>query len=149
MNDNYPFDKVGKKMPYKMPEDFFSQMQANVLAEVAKEENEKRKAEQQISEKLVSERQTSVKPRKAMLKRICLAAASIAACVCLVVGIGYSVLSSDGESKSSSASTVNVASANSSSASEHSVDKAYDNLTSEEQQELNATYANDVYLCME
>lgn len=142
MNDNYPFDKVGKKMPYKMPKDFFCQIQANVLAEVAKEENEKRKAE----------KQTSVKPRKAMLKRICLAAASIAACVCLVVGIGYSVLSSDGESKSSSsssASTVNVASANASSASEHSVDKAYDNLTSEEQQELNATYANDVYLCME
>lgn len=147
MNDNYPFDKVGKKMPYTMPEDFFSQMQANVLAEVAKEE--KLKAEQQTSVKLVSERQTSVKPRKAIVKRIYLAAASIAACVCLVVGIGYSVLSSDGESKSSAASTVNVASANASSASEHSVDKAYDNLTSEEQQELNATYANDVYLCME
>ena len=147
MNDIYPFDKVGKKMPYKMPGDFFSQMQANVLAEVAKEE--KLKAEQQTSVKLVSERQTSVKPRKAMLKRIYLVAASIAACVFLVVGIGYSVLSSDGESLSSAASTVNVASANVSSASEHSVDKAYDNLTAEEQQELNATYANDVYLCME
>ena len=84
-----------------------------------------------------------------MLKRIYLVAASIAACVCLVVGIGYSVLSSDGESQSSAASTVNVASTNASSASEHSVDKAYDNLTAEEQQELNATYANDVYLCME
>lgn len=147
MNDNYPFDKVGKKMPYKMPENFFSQMQANVLAEVAKEE--KLKDEQRTSEKLVSKRQTSVKPRKAVLKRIYLAAASIAACICLVVGIGYSVLSSDGESKSSVASTANVASANASSASEHSVDKAYDNLTLEEQQELNATYANDVYLCME
>lgn len=142
MNDNYPFDKVGKKMPYKMPEDFFSQMQANVLAEVEKEK--KLKAGQQTSVKLVLER-----PRKAMLKRIYLAAASIAACVCLVVGIGYSVLSSDGESQSSAASTVNVASTNASSASEHSVDKAYDNLTAEEQQELNATYANDVYLCME
>ena len=139
MNDNYPFDKVGKKMPYKMPEDFFSQMQANVLAE-----EEKLKAGQQTSVKLVLER-----PRKAMLKRIYLVAASIAACVCLVVGIGYSVLSSDGESQSSAASTVNVASTNASSASEHSVDKAYDNLTVEEQQELNATYANDVYLCME
>lgn len=137
MNDNYPFDKVGKKMPYKMPEDFFSHMQANVLAEVEKEE------------KLKAGQQTSVKSRKAMLKRIYLAAASIAACVCLVVGIGYSVLSSDGESQSSAASTVNVASTNASSASEHSVDKAYDNLTAEEQQELNATYANDVYLCME
>ena len=60
MNDNYPFDKVGKKMPYKMPEDFFSQMQANVLAEVEKEE--KLKAGQQTSVKLVLER-----PRKAML----------------------------------------------------------------------------------
>ena len=147
MNDNFPFDKVGKKMPYKMPEDFFSQMQANVLAEVEKEE--KLKAEQQTSVKLVSERQASMKPRKATLKQICLVAASIAACICLVVGIGYSVLSSDGEGESSAASTVHVASVNASSASEHSVDKAYDNLTTEEQQELNATYANDVYLCME
>lgn len=149
MNDNYIFDKVGKKMPFKMPEDFFCKMQANVLAEVAKVENEKLMAGQQASVKLIPEGHTSVKPRKAMLKRIYLAAASIAACVCLAVGIGYSVLLSDGESKSSSVSTVNVASANASSASEHSVDKAYDNLTAEEQQELNATYANDVYLCME
>lgn len=134
MNDNYPFDKVGKKMPYKIPEDFFSQMQANVLAEVAKVEREKQKAEQQ----------TSMKPRKAVIKRFWLAAASVAACVCLILGIGYSVLSSDVDVKASVTSTVNVASA-----SEHSVDKAYDSLTSEEQQELNATYANDVYLCME
>ena len=70
MNDNYPFDKVGKKMPYKMPEDFFSQMQANVLAEVEKEE--KLKAGQQTSVKLVLER-----PRKAMLKRIYLAATTM------------------------------------------------------------------------
>lgn len=144
MNDNNPFEKVGKKMPYKMPDDFFAQMQANVLAEVAKEESEKRKANLEAEA-----RSASNNPRKAIIKRISLAVASFAACVCLVVGIGYSVMSSDGDSTSSVASSASVASAQASSASEHSVDKAYDNLTLEEQQELNATYANDVYLCME
>ena len=134
MENEYNFEKVGKKMPFTMPEDFFNQMQANVLAEVAKEENEKKMAGQPAVGTL----------RKVMVKRIWLAAASIAACVCLVIGIGYSMMSSDGESEASAASSVNVASA-----SEHSVDKAYDNLTVEEQQELHATYANDVYLCME
>lgn len=125
MTNESNLDRVGKKMPYLMPEGFFKQMQANVLAEVEKEE-------------MAKALQMEMKHRrKAKLVRLYVAAASIAACICLAVLVGRSFLSSDSAAPQHSAASV------------ASVDKAYDNLSNEEQQELNATYANDVYLCME
>lgn len=125
MTNEYNLDRVGKKMPYLLPEGFFGQMQANVLAEVEKE-------------KMAKASQVEMKHRrKAKLVRLYVAAASIAACICLAVLVGRSFLSSDSAAPQHTAASV------------ASVDKAYDNLSNEEQQELNATYANDVYLCME
>lgn len=125
MTNEYNLDRVGKKMPYQMPEGFFVQMQAKVLAEVEKE-------------KMAKASQVEMKHRrKAKLVRLYVAAASIAACICLAVLVGRSFLSSDSAAPQHTAASV------------ASVDKAYDNLSNEEQQELNATYANDVYLCME
>lgn len=125
MTNEYNLDRVGKKMPYQMPEGFFEQMQAKVLAEVEKE-------------KMAKASQVEMKHRrKAKLVRLYVAAASIAACICLAVLVRRSFLSSDSAAPQHSAASV------------ASVDKAYDNLSNEEQQELNATYANDVYLCME
>ena len=125
MTNESNLDRVGKKMPYLMPEGFFKQMQANVLAEVEKEE-------------MAKASQVEMKHRrKAKLVRLYVAAACIAACICLAVLVGRSFLSSDSAAPQHSAASV------------ASVDKAYDNLSNEEQQELNATYANDVYLCME
>lgn len=121
MTNEYNLDRVGKKMPYLMPEGFFGQMQANVLAEVEKEEMAK------ASQMEMKHR------RKAKLVRLYVAAA----CICVAVLVGRSFLSSDSAAPQHSAASV------------ASVDKAYDNLSNEEQQELNATYANDVYLCME
>lgn len=121
MDREYNLDRVGKKMPFSMPEDFFDKMQANVLAQVAKEEQQKKKH-----------------PRKAMVRRIWLAAASVAAAVSVVLLIG------NGVSVDSSASQeVTLV------ASMAPVDKAYDQLSTEEQQEVYATYANDVLLGME
>lgn len=125
MTNEYNLNRVGKNMPYLMPEGFFGQMQANVLAEVEKEE-------------MAKASQVEMKHRrKAKLVRLYVAAASIAACICVAVLVGRSFLSSDSAAPQHSAASV------------ASVDKAYDNLSNEEQQELNATYANDVYLCME
>lgn len=126
MEKEYDFEGVGKKMPYTVPDDFFAKMQAHVLAEVEKEE----KAKQRHQSKLV---------------RMYVSVASIAACVCLGCFIGYSLMSNsvagssmtqDGMRKEAISSVA-------------SVDKAYDKLSSDEQQELSATYANDVYLSME
>lgn len=119
MNQDYNFERVGKKMPFTMPDDFFDKVQANVLAEVAKEEKMKQ-----------------AKHHKAKVVRLFLAVASMAACVCFAVLVGRSVMGTDTKAQHPVASVA-------------SVDKAYENLSADEQQELNATYANDVYLCME
>ena len=119
MNQDYNLERVGKKMPFSMPDDFFAQVQANVLAEVAKEEKMKQ-----------------AKRHKAKMVRLFVAVASMAACVCFAVLVGRSVMGADTASQHPAASVATV-------------DKAYENLSADEQQELNATYANDVYLCME
>lgn len=120
MDREYNLDRVGKKMPFTMPEDFFDKVQANVLAQVALEEQKKKKH-----------------PRKAMMRRIWLAAASVAASVSMLLLIGNAVGDNDSSQK---VKTV---------ASMAPVDKAYDQLSAEEQQEVYATYANDVLLGME
>lgn len=129
MVQEYNLDRLGKKMPFSAPDGFFERIQANVLVEVAKEEKAKA-AQVELAAKAKSS-------RKAKKIRLYIATASIAACVCLVVLIGRSFFGSSAvESQCSSASVA-------------AVDKAYENLSADEQQELNATYANDVYLCME
>lgn len=126
MEKEYDFEGVGKKMPYTVPDDFFAKMQAHVLAEVEKEE----KAKQRHHSKLV---------------RMYVSVASIAACVCLGCFIGYSLMSNSvaGSSMTQDGMRQETISGVA------SVDKAYDKLSSDEQQELSATYANDVYLSME
>ena len=123
MDKEYNLESVGKRMPYSLPNDFFDKMQADVLAEV--ENEERQKAERKKHR------------HRARLVRLYLSAAAVAASICLVVlSKSYWV---DGTSHDSSAASVNTA----------QVDKAYDNLSTEEQEELNATYANDVYLSMQ
>ena len=117
MDREYNLDRVGKKMPFTMPEDFFDKVQANVLAQVALEEQKKKKH-----------------PRKAMMRRIWLAAASVAASVSMLLLIGNAVGDNDSSQEVASMAPV---------------DKAYDQLSAEEQQEVYATYANDVLLGME
>lgn len=130
MAQEYNFNKVGKKMPFSAPDGFFERMQANVLAEVAKEEEAKKVMKIRMTAQARSH-------RKAKMIRLYMAVASIAACVCLVLLVGRSFFGSGAVETQHSAASVAT------------VDKAYDNLSTDEQQELNATYANDVYLCME
>ena len=37
MNKDFDFDKVGKRMPYQVPESFFNQFESNVMQEVKSE----------------------------------------------------------------------------------------------------------------
>lgn len=126
MEKEYDFKDVGKKLPYTVPDDFFAKMQAHVLAEVEKEEEAKQR-------------------HRSKLVRMYVSVASIAACVCLGCFIGYSLMgnsvvgSSVTQDGMRQETIFGVA----------SVDKAYDELSYDEQQELSATYANDIYLSME
>ena len=123
MDKEYDMNKVGKKMPFSMPEGFFDRVQENVLAEVAKEEKMK-----------LSQERGAIRHR-AKVHRMYVAVASLAASVCLAILVGKAVMDQGHDTlpKTSMAP----------------VDKAYDALTQEEQQELNSTYANDIYLSME
>ena len=48
MNPDFDFDKVGKRMPYKVPDDFFSKMEKDIWKEVSGKMPEKRADEQAI-----------------------------------------------------------------------------------------------------
>ena len=37
MSNDFDFDKIGKRMPYRVPEQFFDNMEANVLGVVGRE----------------------------------------------------------------------------------------------------------------
>lgn len=37
MNKDFDFDKVGKRMPYQVPDSFFAQLESNVMQEVKSE----------------------------------------------------------------------------------------------------------------
>lgn len=125
MGKEYNLERIGKRMPYSLlPEGFFDQMQANVLSAVEKEE--------------LSKAEHRTHRHCARVVRLYLSAAAVAASICLVVVLAKSYLV-DNTQHDSSAATVNTI----------QVDKAYDNLSTEEQEELNATYANDVYLSMQ
>lgn len=43
MEDNFDFDKVGKRMPYKVPQDFFDKITENTLAEAERRTAVKKK----------------------------------------------------------------------------------------------------------
>jgi hypothetical protein len=48
MNPDFDFDKVGKRMPYKVPDDFFSKMEKDIWEEISVKMPEKRTDEQAI-----------------------------------------------------------------------------------------------------
>lgn len=43
MKQEFNFEQVGKRLPYTVPEDFFSQMEKDLMKKVKKENNHKRK----------------------------------------------------------------------------------------------------------
>lgn len=64
MDQQYDLDRIGKRMPYKVPEDFFSKLEDNVLEGVA--------------EKEIAEKNTSRKRFRLVTSAIVAVAASVA-----------------------------------------------------------------------
>ena len=44
MEQNYDFSKIGKQMPYTVPDSFFDQLEERVMSEVVKAQKKKKKA---------------------------------------------------------------------------------------------------------
>lgn len=124
-------EKIGKRMPYSIPSNLFERVQDNVLAQIRKEEEQKnRKQETWQQDKL----QQALPHRKAIIRRLYVAITAVAASVCLVLIFQL------GTNKDShiinKQQTVSLS----------TVDKAYDNLSQEEQENLVADYDNDIYM---
>ena len=116
--------RVGKRMPYTVPSDnFYGRLQAQVLQQVAREEQEK--AARRLQR------------HRGRLVRLYLGAAAVAASICLAVVMVKGLFSAP-DGQSTAAQQVRVGT--------QQVDAAFDKLTAEEQELLKATYANDVYL---
>ncbi len=119
-NNNDILERIGKRTPYAMPTNLFERMQDQVMGrigEIDREEPVKRH-------------------RRAIIVRLSVAAAAIAASVCLVLVLRLGNVDS-GESGTPQ------------SANSATVDKAYDNLSQEERNNLIADYKNDIYMSLQ
>lgn len=121
-NDNDILEKIGKRMPYSMPDDLFDRVQGNVLKRV---------------EEMERETQTK-KQRKPLVRRLTIAITAIAASVCVVCLLHFGNFGNDGSNTTTQQAAITNA-----------VDKAYDNLSQEEQENLLADYSNDVYMSLQ
>jgi len=120
-NDN--LEKIGKKMPYSMPEGLFERVQSNVLKRIDEMEEQK--------------------PKKALIRRLTIAITAIAASVCAVCMLYF------GNVGDGNGNNANQLSKQQQAASTSAVDKAYDNLSQEEQENLLADYSNDIYMSLQ
>ena len=111
--------RIGKRTPYAMPDDLFGRMRKRVMKRI---------------DEIGKERQ-AMKRRRARIVRLSVAATAIAASVCLV----FLLRLGDDNSNGSMSKAVNRT----------SVDKAYDNLSQQERENLLADYKNDIYMSLQ
>lgn len=140
-NDNDYLEKIGKKMPYSMPEGLFERVQDNVLNRIDEMEEEKRLVtfKKQQQERL----QKQQKPKKALIRRLTITITAIAASVCTVCMLYLGNIGDGNGDNGHQLSKQQQA------ASTQAVDKAYDNLSQEEQENLLADYNNDIYMSLQ
>lgn len=140
-NDHNYLEKIGKKMPYSMPEGLFERVQSNVLKRIDEMEEEKRL--DAFKEQQQKNSQKQGKPKKTLIHRLTIAITAIAASVCAVCMVYFGNIG-DGNGNSS-----HQLSKQQQATSTQAVDKAYDNLSQQEQQDLLADYSNDIYMSLQ
>ncbi len=118
-NDNDILERIGKRTPYAMPTNLFERMQDQVMDRISEIDREK----------------PVKRHRRAIIVRLSVAAAAIAASVCLVLVLRLGN-GDEGNGMSQSANSAMV-------------DKAYDNLSQEERNNLIADYKNDIYMSLQ
>ncbi len=132
-NDN--LEKIGKKMPYTIPEGLFERVQSNVLEQIDELEKEKglENSQKQLKD---SEHQAQKQQKKALSRRLTITLTAIAASLCAICILHFgNIENNSNPSKHQQQATSTIA-----------VDKAYDSLSQEEQESLLADYSNDIYL---
>lgn len=115
--------KIGKRTPYTMPDDLFGRMREQVMRRM---------------DEIGKERQTQ-KHHRTLIARLAVAATSIAASACLVFMLRLGNVNSGENSGDGTPQASNST----------SVDKAYDNLSQQERENLLADYKNDIYMSLQ
>ncbi len=120
-NNDDKLKMVGKRMPYTMPNDLFGRMQNKVMGRI----NE------------IDKERLARKHRDTIFLRLSVAVTAIAASVCIVVLLRFGNGNDNG-----SYGTQQTANST-------SVEKAYENLSQEERNNLLADYKNDIYMSLQ
>lgn len=115
--------KIGKRTPYTMPDDLLGRMREQVMRRM---------------DEIGKERQAK-KQRRTLIVRLTVAATAIAASVCLVFVLRLGNVNGGGNGDSGMSQATNST----------SVDKAYDNLSQQERENLLADYKNDIYMSLQ
>lgn len=118
-NNDDKLKSIGKRTPYILPADLFGRMQKQVMRRIDGIE----KARQ------------ARKRRQALVIRLSVAATAIAASVSLVVLLRLGNINGSGDGMRQANSTA--------------VDKAYENLSQQERENLLADYKNDIYMSLQ
>lgn len=124
MEKNFSFDSIGKRMPYRMPENFLQDMEASVMKRIQAGEEEPAPATVQASLPLKANRDHS---RFRILFRT---AVSAAAAVTLFI-VCYN--------------TMRPRPTN----SYEDIERAFDNLSSDDQAFMISTYSNDAFASLD
>ncbi|MCI5930729.1 MAG: hypothetical protein MRZ70_05270 [Prevotella sp.] len=119
-NNDDKLKSIGKRTPYIMPADLFGRMQKQVMRRIDGIE----KARQ------------ARKRRQALVIRLSVAATAIAASVSLVVLLRLGNINGSGDDGMRQANST-------------AVDKAYENLSQQERENLLADYKNDIYMSLQ
>ena len=134
MDTKFDFKQVGKRMPYTTPNDFFRDMEKNIL-EAVKEDTPKPDSSKVDSSKPDSSKPIRIQPRKRpFIKMIWTAAIAVAASVAvlLVLNIDFSAPHSSLPSQGNNEL--------------QAVDQAFAQLSSADQAYLLEVYQEDVFL---
>lgn len=115
--------RVGKRMPYVMPNDLFGRMQKQVMSRMD-EADKKRKARRH---------------RNAIVLRLSVAATAIAASACLLLVLRFGNVNDGGSGTASIRQTT----------SDTSMEKAYNNLSQKDRENLIADYKYDIYMSLQ
>lgn len=116
-------NKIGKRTPYIMPDDLLGRMRKQVMRRM---------------DEIGKERQAK-KQRRTLIVRLSVAATAIAASVCLVFVLRLGNANGGGNGDNGMSQATNST----------SVEKAYDNLSQQERENLLADYKNDIYMSLQ
>ena len=120
-NNDDKLKMVGKRMPYTMPNDLFGQMQNKVMGRISEIDKER----------------LARKHRDTIFLRLSVAVTAIAASVCIVVLLRFGNGNDNGSHGTRQT------------ANSTSVEKAYENLSQEDRNNLLADYKNDIYMSLQ